>query len=51
MWRIIQRESPARLDRLVEETGRPLPDLLSDLLALELAGHIRSLPGERYEPV
>lgn len=51
LWRIIQRESPARLDRLAEETGRPLPDLLSDLLALELAGHIRSLPGERYEPV
>lgn len=50
LWRIIQRESPAGLEQLAEETGRPLPDLLSDLLALELAGAIRSLPGERYEP-
>lgn len=50
LWHIIQRESPAGLEQLAEETGRPLPDLLGDLLALELAGAIRSLPGERYEP-
>ncbi|MDE7149813.1 MAG: hypothetical protein K2O01_05330 [Bacteroidales bacterium] len=51
LLQIIGRENPAALALLAEETGRTLPDLLPDLLALELAGHIRSLPGERYEPV
>ncbi len=50
LLQIIRRESPAGLEQMAEETGRPLPDLLSDLLALELAGRIRTLPGERYEP-
>lgn len=49
LLQIIRRESPAVLELLSGETQRPLPDLLTDLLALELAGLIRSLPGERYE--
>ena len=49
LLQIIRRESPALLELLSGETQRPLPDLLTDLLALELTGLIRSLPGERYE--
>ncbi|MDE7090861.1 MAG: DNA-processing protein DprA, partial [Bacteroidales bacterium] len=42
---IIQRENPADIEQLTAETGRPLPDLLSDLLTLELSGCIRTVPG------
>ena len=51
LLKIIQRENPADIELLAAETGRPLPDLLNDLLALELAGCIRTVPGNRYEAV
>lgn len=51
LLRIIQRENPADIEQLTAETGRPLPDLLSDLLTLELSGCIRTVPGNRYEAV
>ncbi len=51
LLQIIQRENPADIEQLTDETGRPLPDLLNDLLTLELSGCIRTIPGNRYEAV
>ncbi len=46
---ILQSENPASTDFLLQRCGLPLPDLLSCLLRLELAGLVRSCPGNYYE--
>ena len=40
---------PCPLDDLVERTGLPADRLLGELLTLELAGRIATLPGNRYQ--
>jgi DNA processing protein len=40
---------PCPLDDLVERTGLPADRLLGELLTLELAGRISTLPGNRYQ--
>ena len=40
---------PCTLDELVERTGAGADQLLGELLALELAGKLSSLPGNRYQ--
>ncbi len=40
---------PCSLDTLVERSGLPAEILCADLLHLELAGHIASLPGGNYQ--
>ena len=40
---------PASLDELVERTGFTAEQLLSELLTLELAGQVATLPGNRYQ--
>ena len=40
---------PASLDELVERTGFTAEKLLSELLTLELAGQVATLPGNRYQ--
>jgi len=39
---------PMAVDTLAARVGRPVPGLLGDLLALELAGLVEKLPGNRY---
>lgn len=41
--------APCSLDELVELTGLGADQLLSELLMLELSGHIATLPGNRYQ--
>ena len=45
----LKSENPASTDYLLQHTGLALPDLLSCLLRLELAGLVRSCPGGYYE--
>jgi DNA processing protein len=40
---------PCSLDELVERTGMSADQLLGELLTLELAGNLSSLPGNRYQ--
>lgn len=40
---------PCSLDELAERTGRAADDLLTALFALELAGRLATLPGNRYQ--
>ncbi len=40
---------PCTLDDLAERTGLPADQLLAELLTLELAGRIATLPGNRYQ--
>jgi DNA processing protein len=41
--------APSTLDDLAERTGLPADQLLAELLTLELAGRIATLPGNRYQ--
>ena len=41
--------APCALDELVERTGLRADQLLGELLTLELAGQLASLPGNRYQ--
>jgi DNA processing protein len=47
LWAI--GHDPASLDELVERTGFTAEQLLSELLTLELAGQVATLPGNRYQ--
>ncbi len=40
---------PRALDELAAGTGRPVAELTSTLLMLELAGRVEALPGNRYQ--
>lgn len=42
---------PCSLDELAARSGRPADSLLAELLALELAGDLASLPGNRYQRI
>ena len=46
---LLKSESPASIDYLLQHSGSGLPDLLSCLLRLELAGLIHACPGSCYE--
>ena len=46
---LLKSESPASIDYLLQHSGLGLPDLLSCLLRLELAGLIHACPGSCYE--
>ncbi|MBE3595481.1 MAG: DNA-protecting protein DprA [Hydrogenibacillus sp.] len=41
-------ERPVTLDALIEQSGASAPKVLAALTRLELAGHLRRLPGGRY---
>ena len=40
---------PVELDALAAAAGRPVDELLGELLELELSGRVRRLPGPRFE--
>jgi DNA processing protein len=39
---------PLTVDHLVEQTGLPVPSVMTSLLLLELGQRVRQLPGQRY---
>lgn len=42
------QEEPKHIDQLTRELARPIGELSSKLIAMELVGHITRLPGPRY---
>lgn len=47
---LLRSESPASAEYLLQQLDLPLPGLLACLLRMELAGLVRSCPGNYYEP-
>jgi DNA processing protein len=45
---VLRRDVPMSLEDLQAKSGRPIPDLLSELSLLEVADRVRRLPGPLY---
>jgi DNA processing protein len=48
VWKALSLQEATSIDTLLAKLSLPTSEVYSALLALEMAGHIRQLPGKKY---